>query len=1045
MTSTNSAKAVSAIFSALAGKKRFRLVITSLLLVLLGSVNNSVYATKYKAAMSTPSQVAGGTICTGVTLQPIFAYQIAISTGGTTTNAPVLTTMTYTTTGTYVSTDVTQYKLWYNTTGGAFSAGSATLLATSSATNAGPQSFTGMSLNMASAATTFYFYITVDIPSGAAAHTMTVSTALASTNFTFTGGAPAGFTTSATAGNSQSIGTSPTGVTATPSPTSMCLGAALTLTGAASGATTYLWSGPTGGAAMTSTSTLSTSVAVTNLSNSGVYTLTATSASGCSTSATTTAVTVNPGASVSPTTAAICNGGSVTLNSTLLTTVTNLIPQNSFETGVPTSSTLVAGWGAAGTYATSFSQQNTTLTANPTIGAAENGTSWLGWQSYNISGTAQLYSPSFSLTGISGATVSFWWWRDPSAYNNATYAAEGVTVYINTTNTITGGTSMGFVPRDGVTATSGGITGTSTTSTGGWYQYTCTIPGTYTGATNYIVFNFNGVAGDNCNMDNVNLTYLAPTGLTWSPIANLYTNSTFTTAYTSGTATTVYYHPTTITTTTTNVITSSYSGCNATTTVTVTAAPVATAGGTSPVCVGATTTVSDATTGGTWSTTAGSGSVTLSGTATTTVTVTGLTPGTATINYTTGCGTASHVITVNGALAITGAGTFCQGSVLTLNDATSGGTWQSSATGVATVDGSGNVTGVGGGTATISYTVSGCSQTTVVSVTPIPAAIGGGTSAICPLATTLLTDVTPAGTWSSLNTSVATVGSTGIVTGVAPGGTATIQYSTGCGTAATAVVTVNITSLSGGTSVCVGNTTTLTPSPTGGTWASSNTSYATVDGSGNVTGVAIGAVNITYYSPTGCTQVQAMAVGNTSPPAINGGTTPVCTSTSITLSDATSGGLWISSNTAVATVGSTGSTVTLNGLTAGTAIITYTNGCGTAPTTIVTVNGAQPITGNAPVCSGSTITLNDITGGGTWMSNATGIATVDGSGNVNGVTAGNATISYTLAGCSQTVIATVNATGVISGISSICSSVITTLTAVPSGGTWQSMSTGVAT
>lgn len=63
------------------------------------------------------------------------------------------------------------------------------------------------------------------------------------------------------------------------------------------------------------------------------------------------------------------------------------------------------------------------------------------------------------------------------------------------------------------------------------------------------------------------------------------------------------------------------------------------------------------------------------------------------------------------------------GSSITLSNATTGGTWSSSATSVATVGSSGIVTGVAEGTATISYTVSNAcgtvAATRVVKVTPV--------------------------------------------------------------------------------------------------------------------------------------------------------------------------------------------------------------------------------------------------------------------------------------------------------------------------------------
>jgi hypothetical protein len=61
--------------------------------------------------------------------------------------------------------------------------------------------------------------------------------------------------------------------------------------------------------------------------------------------------------------------------------------------------------------------------------------------------------------------------------------------------------------------------------------------------------------------------------------------------------------------------------------------------------------------------------------------------------------------------AISGTSTICAGGTTTLTDATSGGTWSSAATSVATISSSGVVTGVAAGTSIISYTVTsgGCS------------------------------------------------------------------------------------------------------------------------------------------------------------------------------------------------------------------------------------------------------------------------------------------------------------------------------------------------
>lgn len=81
---------------------------------------------------------------------------------------------------------------------------------------------------------------------------------------------------------------------------------------------------------------------------------------------------------------------------------------------------------------------------------------------------------------------------------------------------------------------------------------------------------------------------------------------------------------------------------------------------------------------------------------------------------------------------------------------------------------SGVVTGVAAGSPIITYTLpTGCFTTTAFVVNPNPAAITG-TMTVCVGLTTTLANATPSGTWSSSNTSQATVvAGTGVVTGVA--------------------------------------------------------------------------------------------------------------------------------------------------------------------------------------------------------------------------------------------------------------------------------------
>lgn len=114
------------------------------------------------------------------------------------------------------------------------------------------------------------------------------------------------------------------------------------------------------------------------------------------------------------------------------------------------------------------------------------------------------------------------------------------------------------------------------------------------------------------------------------------------------------------------------------------------------------------------------------------------------------------------------------------------------------------------------------------------------------------------GTWSSSNTNAAIDATTGVVTGIAAG-TANITYSVGTGCTATTNVTVNglpaVSSISGATSVCMGTTTTLANTTSGGLWSSSDPSVATIDFStGDYTGVAAGtsAISYTVTNAQGC-------------------------------------------------------------------------------------------------------------------------------------------------------------------------------------------------
>ena len=496
--------------------------------------------------------------------------------------------------------------------------------------------------------------------------------------------------------------------------------------------------------------------------------------------------------------------------------------------------------------------------------------------------------------------------------------------------------------------------------------------------------------------------------------------------------------------------------------------------GTSVLCAGSTTSLTDGAAGGVWSS---------SNNAIASVNSTGLVSGhaggTATISYTVAnsCGSvfATNVVTVNplpNAGSITGANTVCTSSTITLSDVVTSGIWSSDNTGVAAVNSAGVVSGVSLGTATISYTLTnscGPSAATKV-ITVVSLANAGsitGASILCADSSTMLADTTAsnAGVWSSSNTAIATVNSTGVVSGHT-GGTATISYAVtnSCGTVyATMIITLNPLpnpgSITGPDTVCASGVLTLSDAITGGTWSSSNGTIATVDMStGIVSGHVKGTTTITYTVTNGCGATfttKAITVDSLKNPGSITGITSLCADTVITLTDNVSGGIWSSSNTSVATVDAVGM---VSGHLGGTTTISYavTNLCGIAAAAkIITVNPlptAGNITGADTVCKSSFITLGETIAGGVWSSSNNSIVKVDTAGNVNGVTAGSATISYKVTNSCGTAIATqimaVNVlpnAGKITGTDTVCSTEKITLADTVAGGVWISGDTATAT
>ncbi|MEI6748082.1 MAG: cytochrome c3 family protein [Bacteroidales bacterium] len=195
----------------------------------------SVLPTLTLANPTTP--VGSASLCGSGIKVPIHAFNITCSGG-----ASILTNFQFTTSGTYVASDLANYKLWWNSTN---ALGTASLLATNSTPGgSGLKTFTAFSLNIP-VTTTYYFWITIDIAASPfSGHTLTVGSSV-STDMT-TAAIKAGGPTAAS--GTQTVNSIP----ATPGIISG-LASQPPLTGglnysiaAVNGATTYSWLVPAG-------------------------------------------------------------------------------------------------------------------------------------------------------------------------------------------------------------------------------------------------------------------------------------------------------------------------------------------------------------------------------------------------------------------------------------------------------------------------------------------------------------------------------------------------------------------------------------------------------------------------------------------------------------------------------------------------------------------------------------------------------------------------------------------------------------------------------
>src|SRR5436309_6477415 len=375
--------------------------------------------------------------------------------------------------------------------------------------------------------------------------------------------------------------------------------------------------------------------------------------------------------------------------------------------------------------------------------------------------------------------------------------------------------------------------------------------------------------------------------------------------------------------------------------------------------------------------------------------------------------------------------------------------------GVATVNGSGLVTGVAAGVATVTVACEGQSNAVAITVTVVPVAsvsvspasanvIVGQTAQLA--ATPKDANGNPLSgrtvTWATSNAAVASVSGNGLVTGGAAG-TATITASSEGqnGTAAITVTLVPVASVSvnpASATVLLGQTVQMTATPKDAngsplagravTWASSAPAAATVSASGLVTAVGAGSATITATSEgkngTSAITVTVVPVATvTVSPAsksLNAGATVQLTATTKdSAGNVLTGRLvtWSSSAPAVATVSASG---LVTAVAVGSATITATSEgkSGTAAITVavIPVAAVEVTAASASIAVASTVQLSavakDAAGGilsgrpMTWSSSSVQIATVA-AGLVTGVAAGTAYIVASSEGMSDTATITV--------------------------------------
>ena len=473
------------------------------------------------------------------------------------------------------------------------------------------------------------------------------------------------------------------------------------------------------------------------------------------------------------------------------------------------------------------------------------------------------------------------------------------------------------------------------------------------------------------------------------------------------------------------------------------------------LCIGQTSTLSP-NTGGTWI----SNNPSVIAVDPNTGVITAAENGFATFTFTdavTGCENTTEAVIVDGSpTAFADADDICISLTTDLNPGTAFGTWEALNPTIANITSAGDVAeGISAGVAGFIYseTASGCKSDTVfITVDPGPA-ISNPPAELCEGGTAQLTPST-GGIWTSSDPNVATINNSGFILAIDPG---TVEFfytevATGCRSVNSTSLTVNagpFTQYQNDVDeACVGETAQIFP-PFGGTWVSTNTDVATITDAGVITAVSAGTATFFFTNTaSGCVSDETPPFTVNPVPATSISQDEACIGNLLQL-EPTTGGIWSTSNPAVATVSNTGVVTTVG---AGSVTFTYTqtgSNCPSDPQS-ATVNATPTVDvgSDTDLCEGEQITATTDIAGGAWSSSDEDVITIDNAGVITAVGQGSATVTYISPDlCPSDLSATITVNGGVTpvlGAEELC--IGETAQNTPStGGEWTSSNPAVAT